>query len=54
MLRGLVHPATALEPPNAGLPSSIAGDFQTLVSNYFHDRSMTPEQARAQLATIFH
>jgi glucose/mannose transport system substrate-binding protein len=49
----LAEPAAPLAPPNAGLPSAMAGDFQALVSRFYNNPVMTPQQARDGLAAIF-
>jgi glucose/mannose transport system substrate-binding protein len=49
----LRDPAAPLEPPNAGMPAAMAGDFQTLISRFYNDPAMTPEQARDGMVAIF-
>jgi glucose/mannose transport system substrate-binding protein len=42
-----------LFPPNAALPSALAGDYQIAMANYFNDPDMTPEQGLANLRAVF-
>ncbi len=53
LMERLADEAPTLQAPNAGLPSALAGDFQMLVSRFYQDASMTPEQGRQALVAIF-
>ncbi|HVZ99605.1 MAG TPA: ABC transporter substrate-binding protein [Caulobacterales bacterium] len=53
LMERLADDTPQLQAPNAGLPSGLAGDFQMLVSRFFADDSMTPEQGRAAMAAMF-
>ncbi|MES1199120.1 MAG: ABC transporter substrate-binding protein [Pseudomonadota bacterium] len=53
LMERLADNSPALESISAGLPSGLSGDFQALVSRFFNDPHMTPEQARADAIALF-